>query len=56
VSSVSILSREKDTAHEKWVIKACDDKRFEYAVFVMLFGGGISDSVGNIDGSGMKIH
>ena len=56
VSTVSVLSREKDTAHEKWVITACENKQYEYAVFVMLHEGGISDSVGNIDGSGMKVH
>ena len=55
VVAIKTLKSDKGSAQEDWTILACGGKKFDYAVTVIPYAGGISDSVGNIDGSPLKI-
>lgn len=51
-----IIKQDKDTANEKWTILGCDNKQFQYRVFITRYLSGISSSVSNLDYSPVKIH
>jgi hypothetical protein len=54
--SAEIVNKEKDFTKEKWTVLGCEGKKFAYAVNVIRMAGGITDSVGNFDGSSMQVH
>ena len=56
VAATQIVKRDKKTSDEHWTIEACGHKQFTYKVYVMLQDGGISDMVGNADGSAYQRH
>ena len=55
VTATNIVNQEQDKAVEHWTIEACDQKPFTYRVMVIHRGNGILDSVGNVDGSPLKV-